>query len=60
MKRTITKEPIIGSFRKWLDGGVCSFNDAEVKIMLDRIDYLENELEDAYWEVMNAHMGEDF
>ena len=56
----IVKEPIIESFRKWLDGGVCSFNDAEVKIMLDRIDYLEDKVDELEWDVMNAHMGEDF
>jgi hypothetical protein len=37
----IAKEPIIESFRKWLEIGLESFNQAEVKIMLNRISYLE-------------------
>lgn len=61
MQRSIPKEPIIVSFRRWLnDSPERLFPGAEVKIMLDRIDYLENKLEDAYWDVMQASMGDDF
>lgn len=38
----MNKEPIIESFRRWMEESPERlFNEAEVKIMLDRIDYLE-------------------
>jgi len=41
------KEPIIESFRRWLEESPERLSPgAEVKIMLDRIDYLENEVDE--------------
>ncbi len=42
----MNKEPIIESFRRWHDESPeRRFAGAEVKIMLDRIDYLEGEVD---------------
>lgn len=61
MPRPEPKEPIIESFRRWLkEEPTRKFNEAEVKIMLDRIDYLETRIEDLKWDVMEASMGDDF
>jgi len=41
----MTREPIIESFRRWLEEApVRLFNEAEVRIMLNRIDYLEGQV----------------
>ncbi len=55
------KEPIIESFRRWHnESPERLFPGAEVKIMLDRIDYLEGRIEELKWDVMQASMGDDF
>jgi len=59
----MTKEPIIESFRRWLEEApVRLFNEAEVKIMLDRIDYLEGEIDkiEADRDLMIRKFNEDF
>ena len=61
MMRNVPKEPIIEAFKKRLDEAkVHLFTEEEVKIMLDRIEWLEGLVEEAYWDVMQASMGDDF
>jgi hypothetical protein len=57
------KEPIIESFRRWLEEEPTrKFNEAEVKIMLDRIGYLEGKVEEleADRDLMICKFDEDF
>lgn len=61
MSKQEPKDPIIEAFRVQLEEAkVCLYTEAEVKIMLDRITYLENKIEDLNWDVMQASMGDDF